>query len=137
MPEEEVKTEEVVEPEEEVPAVRPVEPGEAPEELGEAEVEEKEEAVAEAAPVEELPNIFVADSSTPPGSLTGPRILYVVDEKKAYPMNNEVNRWVREHDIPIKTPDEVAELEAKIKEVGIEGQTNPPDLAKLTEKLEA
>jgi len=127
----EEETEEVVEPEEEVPEVKPVEPEEAPEELA----EEEEEAVAEAPPVEELPNIFVADSSTPPRSLTGPRVLYVVDEKKAYPMDANVNRWVLEHDVPIKVP--TPELDAKIKELGVEGQTTLPDLSELTKKLEA
>ena len=122
--------EEVEEPEEEIPEVKPVEPEEAPEEL-----EEEEEAVPEAPPVEELPNIFVSDSSTPPRDLTGPRILVVVDEKKAYPMDANVNRWVLEHDVPIKVP--TPELDAKIKELGVEGQTTLPDLAELTKKLEA
>lgn len=159
MPEEEVETEEVVEPEEEVaevPEVQPVDVEEAEAEMvvaeEEAPAEEKpvveeevpeekppveEEAVAEeAAPPEEaLPNIFVSDCSTPPRSLTGARTLVVVDEKKAYPMNNAVNAWVREHDIPIKAP--TPELGAKIKELGIEGLTKLPDLAELTKKLEA
>lgn len=148
---EKVKKEEVVKPEEEVaevPEVQPVDVEEAEAEMVEVEeeapaevVEEEkppveEEAVAEeaVAPEEALPNIFVSDSSTPPKSLTGPRILYVLDEKRCYPMNNEVNAWVHEHNVPIKVPTEV---EAQIKEFEIEGQNTLPDLAQLTKKLEA
>lgn len=142
---EELETEETVEPKEEAPteevAAEPetVEP-EAPEEVVEPEtVEAPEEeppakvAEEEKPPVEALPNIFVSDSSTPPRSLAGPRTLIIVDEKKNYPMNAEVNTWVREHDIPIKVP--TPELIDQINALGLTGQAAFPDLTELTKKL--
>ena len=101
--------------------------------MGEEEVEAKplpEEEIAEA-PIEEFPNIFVIDQSEPFGSLTGPRRLLVVDEKKCWPMDEAVNTWVREHNIPIK--ESTVELEEKVAD--FVGETTIPDLAKLTEKL--
>ena len=150
--EEKLETEETVEPEEETPeeeVAEPetVEPEEAPEEEAPIEVEEpevteevveekapvEEEAVAEEAAAEALPNIFVADSSIPPGTLSGGRVLVVVDEKKAYPMSEEVNAWVLSHGVPIKVS--TPELGRQMKELGIVGQTNFPDLTALAEKL--
>ena len=141
MSKEEVETEEVEEvAEEEVAAEEPevVQPIEevseevAPPEVAEEEVvEEKLEEVAP--PVEALPNIFVADYSIPPGTLSGGRTLVVVDEKKAYPMSEEVNAWVLSHGIPIKIP--TPEIERQMKKLGIVGQTTFPNLAALAEKL--
>lgn len=86
----------------------------------------------EVAPPEVLPNIFVIDSSSPVGALTGPRRLIVLGEKKAYPMNLAVNAWVRDNNIPIK--ESTAELEEKVAD--FTGETTFPDLAELTKKLE-
>lgn len=93
------------------------------------------ETVEEEKPVtaEPLPIIFVVDSSKPTGSLTGPRALIVVDEKNSYPMNDDVNTWVRDHNIPIKKP--TRKLDNQIKKLGITGQTRSPDLAALEKKL--
>ena len=119
---EELETEEV--------AAEPEAPTEAVDETVEPPAEVAEE---EKPPVEALPNIFVSDSSTPPGSLSGPRCLIVVDEKKSYPMNEEVNAWVREHDIPIKIP--TPELVDQMNALGLTGQTALPDLTELVKKL--
>jgi len=100
-----------------------------------AEEEVAEEAVEEAhveekapAPVE-VPNIFVHEEQPYTGTLTGPRLLVVVDEGKGYPMDEATNNWVREHNIPI-----LAEMPEGVK---AEGALGYADLAELTRKLEA
>ena len=95
--------------------------------------EEKEEAkpLPEEVAEEELPKIFVIDQSEPFGSLTGPRRLCCSDEKKCWPMDEAINAWVRDKNIPIK--ESTPELEEKV--VDFAGETTFPDLAKLTEKI--
>lgn len=107
----------------------------ATEAVEEAHVEEKAptEVVEEApAPVEEapkVPNIFVHEEQPYTGTLTGPRLLVVVDEGKGYPMDESANNWVREHNIPI-----LSEMPEGVK---AEGASEYADLTNLTRKLEA
>ena len=98
--------------------------------------EEEEEEEAKPLPEEEVaeeepPKIFVIDQSEPFGSLTGPRRLCCSDERKCWPMDEAVNAWVRDKNIPIK--ESTPELEEKV--VDFAGETTFPDLAKLAEKL--
>lgn len=101
------------------------------EEEGPTEVTEPRE---EAAPVEEapkvpVPNIFVHEPAPHTGTLTGPRLLVVVDEGKGYPMDDAADRFVREHNILI-----LADMPESIQIVGAECCA---DLVALSKKLEA
>jgi len=101
---------------------KPVE--EAPEEMP-TPIEEGE--VAEEKP--KIPNVFVHEPAPHTGSLTGPRLLVVVDEGKGYPMDDAADRWVREHNIPI-----LGEMPEGVEVAGAERCANLVELAK---KLEA
>jgi len=63
------------------------------------------------------------------GSFEGGRALVVLDEGKAYPMDEKADAFVREHNIPILT-----EYPSDIK---VEGSDRAADLATLAKKLEA
>ena len=106
----------------------------AEEESEEVKEEVPEEAYPEEAPapVEEapkVPNIFVHEPAPNTGTLTGPRLLVVVDEGKGYPMDESANIFVRQNKIPI-----LAEIPEGIT---LEGADHYADLAELTKKLEA
>ena len=90
---------------------------------------EEEEAPAPVEEARKVPNIFVVEAEPHTGSLTGPRVLVVVDEGKAYPMDESANGFVRQHNVPI-----LAKMPEGIK---LEGATTYADLAELTKKLEA
>jgi len=99
------------------------------EEVAEKAVEEAhvEEAPPEEAPTEArpkpVPKVFMV------GSFEGARALVVVDEGKAYPMDDKADAFVREHNIPI--------LPDYPEGVHVEGSDRAADLTALAKKLEA
>jgi len=84
---------------------------------------EPTEAPIKEAPQPEVPNIFMV------GSFEGGRALVVVDEGKAYPMDEKADSFVRDHNIPI--------LSEYPESVTIEGADRAADLTALAKKLEA
>ncbi len=100
-----------------------------------AHIEHAEEPVVEEAPTEEapteepvkVPNIFVHEAEPYTGTLTGPRVLVVIDEGKAYPMDESANAFVRANNIPIL---------AKMPEgVTVEGSVTYADLSELAKRV--
>lgn len=87
--------------------------------------EQPSEQPSEEKPTEEvkIPNIFMV------GSFEGGRALVVLDEEKAYPMDDFADRFVREHNIPI-----LAEYPLGVK---VAGSDRAADLVSLAKKLEA
>lgn len=104
--------------EEETPQPQPTEeqPSEAPVPTEETVAEQPTEKV-------EIPNIFMV------GSFESARALVVLDEGKAYPMDDKADAFVREHNIPIY-PDYPEGIH-------VEGSDRAADLVALTKKLEA
>jgi len=104
----------------------------AEEAVEEAHIEEKPEEAP--APVEEapaptpteevkIPNIFMV------GDFDRARALVVLDEGKAYPMDDLADRFVREHNIPI--------FPEYPQGVNVTGSDRAADLNVLAKKLEA
>lgn len=107
--------------EEETPEEQPT-PSEEPtveEQPSEAPTPTEEPVVEEV----KIPNIFMV------GSFEGGRALVVLDEGKAYPMDDFADKFVREHNIPI-----LAEYPSDVK---VEGSDRAADLVSLAKKLEA
>jgi len=77
----------------------------------------------EAVPKPEVPNVFMV------GSFEGARALVVLDEGKAYPMDDKADAFVREHNIPI--------LPDYPEGVNVTGSDRATDFASLAKKLEA
>ena len=100
------------------------------EESEEVKEEEVTEEAVEEAHVEEarkVPNIFVHEAEPHTGTLTGPRVLVVIDEGKAYPMDESANAFVRANNIPI-----LAEMPEG---VTIEGSATYADLSELAKRV--
>jgi outer membrane biosynthesis protein TonB len=120
-------SEETPETREEQPTEEPTveeQPSEAPTPTEEPVAEKvPEEVYPEVPSAERIPNIFMV------GSFEGGRALVVLDEEKAYPMDEKADSFVREHNIPI--------LANYPEGVTVVGSDRAADLTALAKKLEA